>query len=265
MLNASTGERRGNLQGVNMDYTIWEPFLTPRDMEHMKVHGKTKLFGFGTRPALLVVDDYYSVLGLDREPILESIKTWPMSCGLEGWEAIDKTVALIDGARSNNIPVIYLHGYDGFPNKPLGHWGQRITGPARDRRDMGHLPPEVRAMANVIVHDIAPREGDLVIEKAAASGFHGTPLVFQLNYLDVDTVITCGETTSGCVRASVVDGCTYRYHMGVVAECCFDRTEASHYINLFDMHQKYADVIDTSMAVDYFQSVRSKGKVLVGV
>ena len=248
-----------------MDYSIWEPYLTPRDLEHNKAVGKKKLFGFGSRPALLVVDDYYSVLGLEHEDIMESIKTWPMSCGLEGWAAIEKTIALIDGARTNDIPVIYLHGFDGYANKPLGHWGQRISGPKRERRDMSHLAPEARAMANVIVKEIAPREGDLVIEKAAASGFHGTPLVFQLNYLDVDTVITCGETTSGCVRASVVDGCTYRYQMGVVAECCFDRTEASHYINLFDMHQKYADVIDTKMAVDYFESVKNKGKVLVGV
>jgi hypothetical protein len=57
------------------------------------------------------------------------------------------------------------------------------------------------------------------------------------------------------VRASVVDGATFRFNMGVVEECTFDRTEASHYINLFDMHQKYADVISLSEAVDYFDRV----------
>jgi maleamate amidohydrolase len=249
-----------------MDFQAkWESFLTPRDLEHLKSWRKTRLNGFGKRPALLVVDDYYSTLGIDREPILDSIKTWPMSCGIEGWEAIDKTVDLIAGARANDIPVIYLHGFDGYPNKPLGHWGSRITSEPRSRRGLDHLPPDIRKKANQIVDEIAPLPGDLVIEKAAASGFHGTPLVFQLNYLDVDTVIVCGETTSGCVRASVVDGATYRYQMGVVADCCFDRTEASHWVNLFDMHQKYADVIGLEQTLEYFASVGASKKVLVGV
>ena len=96
-----------------------------------------------------------------------------------------------------------------------------------------------------------------MIEKAAPSGFHGTPLAFQLNYLDVDTIVVCGETTSGCVRATVVDGATYRFSVGVVADCCFD-AQSSHYISLFDMHQKYADVIDLDDALSYFESVRRR-------
>lgn len=238
---------------------LWDSFLTERDKEHLKVWGKKEPSGFGERPVLLVVDDYYSVLGLLREPILESIKTWPASCGLEGWEAIDNTVPLIAAARANRVPVIYLHGME----KPIGPWGQRSDGPAKNRNSLDHLPPEIRAKANEIVAEIAPQPGDLVLEKAAASGFHGTPLVFQLNYLSCDTIIVCGETTSGCVRASVVDGATYRFRMGVVADCCFDRTEASHSINLFDMHQKYADVIDLETAIAYFAAIGAKHKVLV--
>lgn len=246
-----------------MDFAAtWESFLTPRDREHLKFWGKKSPSGFGERPALLVVDDYYSVLGLEREPILESIKKWPMSCGLEGWEAIDKTVELIAGARASSIPVIYLHGMEG---KPLGHWGRRENSAGRDWKGLDHLTPQERSKANEIVAEIAPQPGDLVIEKAAASGFHGTPLLFQLNFLNIDTVITCGETTSGCVRASVVDGATYRFSMGVVGDCCFDRTEAAHWINLFDMHHKYADVIDLQQALEYFASVGSKEKVLAGV
>jgi maleamate amidohydrolase len=243
-----------------VDHSIWEPFLTERDRAHADVWGKTELFGFGARPVLIVVDDYYSVLGFEREEILESIKSWPNSCGLEGWEAIDRTVTLIDGARANDVPIIYLHGYGGFPNKPLGHWGQRIGGPRHDApHTLDHIPAELRAMANVIVEEIAPRPSDLVIEKAAPSGFNGTPLLAQLNYLDADTIIVCGETTSGCVRATVTDGASYRYNVGVVADCCFDRTEASHYINLFDMHQKYADVVDLNDAVEYFESNERMG------
>jgi maleamate amidohydrolase len=83
-------------------------------------------------------------------------------------------------------------------------------------------------------------------------------LLFQLNYLSVDTVIVCGEVTSGCVRASVVDGATHRFRMGVVAECCFDRTEAAHWIALFDMDQKYADVIELAEAAAYFERLGAR-------
>ncbi|MBW7461323.1 isochorismatase family protein, partial [Paenibacillus sepulcri] len=79
----------------------------------------------------------------------------------------------------------------------------------------------------------------------------------------IDTVIACGETTSGCVRASVVDGATYRFKMGVVEECVFDRTQSSHYMNLYDMHQKYADVVDLGYATQYFDTIGSRSEQTV--
>ena len=82
---------------------------------------------------------------------------------------------------------------------------------------------------------------------------------------EFDTIIACGETTSGCVRASVVDGSTYRFKMGVVEECCFDRTQASHWMNLFDMDSKYADVIDRFQAAEYFESISAKKKLPIAV
>jgi nicotinamidase-related amidase len=226
----------------------WDDFLTDQDKAHLDATWrKTEPFGFGETPALLVIDDYYGVLGLQREPILDSVVSWPMSCGLEGWEAIDRTVGLIAAARATDVPVIYIKGMDGgFP----APWGRREHGD-----QLAHLPAEVRARANEIVAEIAPEPGDLVIQKAAPSAFWGTPLSFYLQYHRIDTLIACGETTSGCVRASVVDGATQRFRMGVVGECCFDRTQASHYVNLFDMHQKYADVISAEQAQEYFTSV----------
>ena len=76
-----------------MSEPIWNKFLTERDKLHLAASGrgeKTRK-GFGSKPALLIIDDYYSVLGTTPEPILESVKTWPSSCGLEGWEAIHHT------------------------------------------------------------------------------------------------------------------------------------------------------------------------------
>ena len=94
-----------------------------------------------------------------------------------------------------------------------------------------------------IFEAFAPRDGDTMIVKERASGFYGTPLVAHLTKLGIDSLIVCGESTSGCVRASAVDGYSNGYHMTVVEECVFDRSELSHKVNLFDLHHKYADVM----------------------
>ena len=196
--------------------------------------------GFGRKPALLLIDIYYSVLGLKREPIFESMKTWPSSTGLEGWAAVDKTAELLAVARANGVPVVHIKGLE----SGIAPWVHR-----KSRR--AEMPEELRLKGNEIVEEVKPLPGEVVIEKTAPSGFQGTPLMFHLNALGVDTLICCGETTSGCVRATVVDGATSRFRMGVVAECVFDRTEASHFMNLYDMHQKYADVVSVDMAKEY--------------
>lgn len=226
----------------------WDPYLSARDKRHDELWGKKELKGFGEKPALLLIDIYYSVLGTKREPLFESMKTWPGSTGLEGWEAVDRTAELLAVARANGIPVIHIKGL----NSPIKPWIARAS-----RRG---LSEENRAIGSQIVEEVKPIEGELVIEKSAPSAFQGTPLLFQLVSLGIDTIICCGETTSGCVRASVVDGATNRFKMGVVEECVFDRTEASHWINLYDMHQKYADVVDLDFTVQYFNEIGSKNK-----
>ena len=109
-----------------------------------------------------------------------------------------------------------------------------------------------------IIDEVAPLPGEAVLRKTSPSAFWGTPLIGHLNYLGIDTIITCGESTSGCVRASVVDGCTNRYRMIVVEECVFDRHEATHAINLFDMNQKYSDVLPIGEVLEYLSTVGLK-------
>ena len=222
----------------------WERYLSERDKKHSELWGKKDLNGFGDKPALLLIDIYYSVLGLKREDIFESMKTWRGSTGLEGWEAVDKTAELPAVARKTGIPVIHVKGL----HSGVASWGRR-------NRPKSTMPQEMIEKGQQIVDEVKPIAGELVIEKAAPSGFQGTPLAFQLQALGVDTVIVCGETTSGCVRATVVDGATHRFRMGVVKECVFDRTEASHFINLYDMHHKYADVVSLDMAKAYFEGL----------
>ena len=223
----------------------WDRFLTERDKQHLALWGKPSRDRFGTRPVLLVIDAYYASVGHERQPILESVRDWPMSCGLEGWEAIDRMVPLLASARAQGVPVVYAREWPDFPSD-----GSRVA----ERRNQGpdRLPPEVRALGTQIVSEVAPHPGELVVDKTAPSAFAGTPLLQYLRVVRADTVIVCGETTSGCVRASVIDAQTYRFRIGVVGECCYDRTEASHWINLFDMQQKYAEVIDVAGAQAYF-------------
>lgn len=227
----------------------WRDFLTERDRAHLaKTWEKKEPFGFGVSPAVLVIDVYYMAVGLTREPLLESVETAPSSCGLDGWEAIDRTVELLAIARAHDVPVLYVKGLDP-PARPRDKHERR-------ERMLQSLPAELRRRGNEIVDEVAPEPGDVVFSKPAASAFLGTPLGIHLNSIGIDTLICCGETTSGCVRATVVDGAAFRYRMGVVEECCFDRTQMSHHVNLFDMNQKSADVVSIPDVAAYFEDVK---------
>jgi len=239
---------------------IWDKYLTDRDKAHLAVWGKKQPDKLGGRPVLLVIDVYYASVGHERKPLLESIQQWPMSCGEDGWKAIDQMRLLIAGARQCGVPVVHVRGYPGFPSDP-SRVAERGN---RGGNHSGGLPAEVAALGNEIVREVAPIEGELVVGKAAPSAFSGTVLLQYLQMVKADTVIVCGESTSGCVRASVVDAQSNRYSVGIVEECCFDRTEAAHAMNLFDMHQKYGEVIDLSGALEYFRNLPQAGAIRKG-
>jgi nicotinamidase-related amidase len=99
---------------------------------------------------------------------------------------------------------------------------------------------------------VAP--GDTVVRKVRASGFYGTPLAAHLTQLGVTSIIMFGESTSGCLRASAVDGYSHGFHMTVVEECCYDRSLISHKINLFDLHHKYADVMHADEVIAHLDA-----------
>jgi nicotinamidase-related amidase len=97
--------------------------------------------------------------------------------------------------------------------------------------------------------------GDMMVYKERASAFFGTPLVAHLQRLGVDSLIICGESTSGCVRASTVDAYSYGFHNVLVEECTYDRSMLSHKVNLFDLHHKYADVMHVEEVVSHLQQL----------
>jgi maleamate amidohydrolase len=101
-----------------------------------------------------------------------------------------------------------------------------------------------RHPAGQIVPELAPRPGELIVRKTQPSAFFGTGLAGWLVRQGVDTVVVTGCTTSGCVRASVVDALSYNFRPVVARDGVGDRSLAAHEANLFDMEQKYADLMD---------------------
>jgi nicotinamidase-related amidase len=205
--------------------------------------------GGGKRPALLLVDLYRGVFGDTPEPLLEAIESWPSSCGLDGWNALPHISRLLSEARVLGVPVVYVTGLEAMP-------GWRDVNP-RGGDSSDSVRNDRRARRFEIIDELAPVGDEVVLRKSAPSAFWGTPLIGHLTALRADTVVVAGESTSGCVRATVVDAKSHRLKVIVPEECVFDRDEASHAINLFDMHEKYADVIPLDDAIAYLRSTAS--------
>lgn len=234
---------------------IWDKFLTESDKQVYQASGYGARGGYGTRPAVVVVDVNYAFTGDKDQPILESVKTWRNSCGSAGWAAIPPTQRLLAAARKQHIPVFFSTGMDSRPDGfDRGGWAHKNN---RSRED---LPVERKlspVRGNDIVREIAPLPHEILIEKLKPSAFNGTPLFGYLNDLGVNTLIITGTTTSGCVRATVLDAFSKNYKITLVEECCFDRFESSHAINLFDMQAKYCDLTGLDDVTAYLDSVPS--------
>ncbi len=227
----------------------WERFLNQRDRDVLQALGFGARMGFGARPALVIVDANYEFCGKRPLPILESIRQWRGSCGEEGWAAVAVMKRLIDVAHGKGLPVFYSTNTRRADRWDAGSWrwksaGEKLPGPRDARLDD-------------IVDEIAPRPQDIIIRKTKPSVFFGTPFLSYLNLLKVDSLLVCGGTTSGCVRATVLDAFSENLRCAVVADGCFDRVEVSHAMNLVDMHAKYADVVDADEAIKFMAGLES--------
>lgn len=230
-----------------MTQRIWDPFLTERDKQVFAASGYGVRQGFGKRPALLVIDVNYAFTGERPEPILESIKKWRTSCGEEGWESVKIIKRLIDAAHLKEVPVIYTTGTRRPDNWNSGSWAWKSSRNGEEN----NIKRETNFDGNTIVADIAPGPKDVVIEKEKPSGFFGTPMLSYLMLLGCDSVIITGTTTSGCVRATVLDAFSSNLRVSVVEDACFDRAQVSHAISLCDMNAKYADVVPSREALSF--------------
>jgi nicotinamidase-related amidase len=194
--------------------------------------------GFGSRPALLVIDLSTGF----TDPSL------PLGSDLSA--QIDATNRLSRLARSRDVPVIFSAvRYEEANLRDAGLWYRKMRGQST-------LHVDARG------HELDPRllrgDRDAILYKKYASCFFGTDLTPRLVCAGVDTLIITGTSTSGCVRASVVDAVQLGFRPIVVAEGVGDRSRASHQQSLFDIDTKYGDVVRLAEAEDYLGKLAAR-------
>lgn len=184
----------------------------------------------GSQPAVLVIDlcrayfDVESPLHLGRPVVAES------------------TARVVDAGRAAGVPVVWTRvefqpdGSDG------GVWYQKLE--VLRSFDKGN--PLADWLPGLV-----PAPDEIVVTKQHASGFFGTDLASQLHRLGIDSLLICGVSTSGCVRATATDASASGFAPFIVRQAVGDRTDAVHEANLFDLHAKYADVIDEATALEH--------------
>ena len=215
----------------------WRGAIPDDDLAVLGATGPRARLPISGRVALLVVDVTYNFTGDKGDEHLASIAKFSASCGPYAWRAIPHIARLLAAARAASIPTIFSRAVSDA--SPLsGHAWSRT----RELRPLRGRTEESRKRGNDFPPEIAPLPSELVIEKTKASAFFGTPLEAHLNDLGIDHVVIAGCTTSGCVRATVLDANYRNYGVTVVEEAVFDRYRSSHIVNLFDIDQKYATV-----------------------
>jgi nicotinamidase-related amidase len=184
--------------------------------------GITGDIGFGDSPAIVVID-------------LQTAFTDPAcSLGSDLDDTVEANADLLETAREHDVPIYFTRCVYRDDARDGAVFAEKIPSTAELTRDSEWLEIDPR---------LEPSDDDHVVEKQQPSGFFDTELDTMLTYEGVDTTVITGATTSGCVRATVVDACSHGYRPIVPEECVGDRAEDPHEANLFDMDSKYADVI----------------------
>ena len=205
------------------------------DADVYRQQGFGQAISRGKRPALLVVDFVNGFL----DPAIFG--------GGNIAEAAHRTKPLLESARGKGLPIVFTRIVYLKDGSDAGVWCEKA--------------PRLRtltesAVASQVVDFLAPRAGELIVRKTQASAFFATDLSSHLTYRGVDSVIIAGCTTSGCVRATVVDAISHNFRPIVVADCVGDRAQAPHEANLFDIGQKYADLLDLTEALKWLSAMK---------
>lgn len=190
--------------------------------------------GFGAHPALLIIDFIKGFTDLSS----------PLASNLDN--EVAATQQLLEAARKLNLPIAFttIEYDEGF--RDAGVFIKKV--PSLSVLKKGSPLCEVDAR-------LAPLPNEHILSKKYASAFFGTALAATLTAAGIDTLLIAGCTTSGCVRASAVDGCQNGFRTMVVRECVGDRAREPHEANLFDIDAKYGDVVTLAETLQYLQTL----------
>eukprot|EP01062_Namystynia_karyoxenos_P084067 TRINITY_DN9811_c0_g1_i1.p2 TRINITY_DN9811_c0_g1~~TRINITY_DN9811_c0_g1_i1.p2 ORF type:complete len:255 (+),score=108.27 TRINITY_DN9811_c0_g1_i1:62-766(+) len=194
--------------------------------------------GFGQKSAVIVVDF--------TNAYTQSGSRW--YCPGKGYGVVDAVAQsrdLLALARAKGVPVFYTKVFYEHPSDG-GVFTQKI--PLLRTWTKDNPLCEIDA-------SIAPQSGDVVLVKQYPSAFFGTSLASNLRALNVDTCVVIGCSTSGCIRATVLEGMQHGFRCIVPRECVGDRTESVHESNLFDINAKNGDVVAKQVVMDHFAAL----------
>ena len=209
------------------------------ELDIYKRQGLGNSVGFGSRPALLIIDFVHGFTDPDAFG------------GGNINDAIAATVPALAEARRLGIPIVHTRVVYADDGSNAGAFATKVP---------SLLKLTETAYESQIVPELTPEPGELVVRKLQASSFFGTELASWLRWHGVDTLGVAGCTTSGCVRASVIDACAHDFRTVVLTDCVGDRAIAPHEANLFDMGQKYADLMTSEVFFSRAASVLSPEK-----
>ncbi len=194
--------------------------------------------GFGKRAALVLVD---FTVGFNDPNLFGGGNIDP---------AVKRTVGLLDFFRRTKLPVAFTRVVYADDGSDAGVFTMK----APRLKMLTETDP-----AGQVVPELAPRVGEYMVRKTQASAFFGTGFAGWLVQNGVDTLVVTGATTSGCVRATVVDAVGYNFRPVVVTDCVGDRALGPHEANLFDMGQKYADLLSRDEVIAALAEIVGKG------
>jgi nicotinamidase-related amidase len=199
--------------------------------------GFAERIGFGQRPAVIVID------------LIRGFTDPTSPLGSDFSELLRHTSQLLQHAREAGVPIVFT----------------TVEYESEQAREGGFFVKKIPAL-KTLVHgtcwtELDPRlertAEDFLIAKKFASAFFGTPLHSHLTSMGIDTLILAGATTSGCVRATAVDGIQLGYRVIVPEECVGDRAELPHWVSLLDIDSKYGDVVPLADVVHHLRHRRA--------
>ena len=204
--------------------------------EEIKAKPTRKRFGFGSRPALINIDlqKAYTCVG----EFVTAYETDP--------KQLDYVNQLVRLCREKRCPVVWTYVAYMESGEDCGVWGTRSNTPdSLQNVKAGSRRAEFDDRLEI------DRKRDIIVNKRMASAFHETNLDSLFNFHKIDTVVVTGGSTSGCVRATVVDSLSRSYRTIVAEECVADKHESPHFANLYDMALKYADVVPVAEVLEF--------------